>query len=84
MSTFTAWGRVRGECPHKHKTMEAAERCAEKDRRACRALGGGAYSDRYGHDSDCGAVRCGGWVGSPRCDCKSPGYNWSPCKVQEI
>ena len=44
---FAASGSVRGQCPHKHRTPEAAERCAEADRRACRSLPGGqSYSDR--------------------------------------
>jgi hypothetical protein len=28
---YIAKGSVRGECGHKHKTVEAAERCREKD-----------------------------------------------------
>jgi hypothetical protein len=43
---FVARGPVRGDCGHKHRTHEAAEACADKDARACRSLGGGAYSDR--------------------------------------
>ena len=46
MSTthYTTRGSVRGGCGHKHRTEEAAERCAERDHRDCAAAGG--YSDR--------------------------------------
>jgi len=37
---------VRGVCPHRHQTAEEAQRCLEQDQRDCRAIGGGAYSDR--------------------------------------
>ena len=44
---YAASGPVRGQCWHKHLTPEAAEKCAEHDRRACRRLpGGNSYSDR--------------------------------------
>jgi len=43
---WTVSGAVRGECGHRHKTKAAAKTCADKDAKACRALGGGAYSDR--------------------------------------
>lgn len=48
MNTYwVAEGDVRGRCPHKHQTEAAAQACAERDQRACRALpGGGSYSDR--------------------------------------
>lgn len=49
MSTRThyiAAGSVRGPCAHQHRTVEAAQACVERDRRDCRSLGGGAYSDR--------------------------------------
>lgn len=39
---------VRGVCPHKHRTVEAAQRCLEQDQRDCAGLSGGAYSDRTG------------------------------------
>lgn len=39
---------VRGCCPHKHRTVDAARRCMEQDQRDCASLGGGAYSDRRG------------------------------------
>lgn len=41
---YTCIGSVR-ECGVEHRTIEAAVRCTDKDRRACFALGGGAYSD---------------------------------------
>jgi hypothetical protein len=50
MTTYESYGGVRGGCGHKHRTIEAALRCGDKDGRACASLGGGAYSDR-------GAVR---------------------------
>ncbi len=43
---WTTEGNVRGSCDHRHRTIEAAVRCENKDARACRSLGGGAYSDR--------------------------------------
>lgn len=44
---YAACGSVRGRCAHRHRTPDAAERCAERDRRECRALPGGqSYSDR--------------------------------------
>lgn len=43
---YEAFGSVRGSCGHVHRTAEAAQACADRDRRACRALGGGANSDR--------------------------------------
>lgn len=46
MSTYTTRGSVRGGCGHRHKTIESALACAERDARACASLGGGAYSDR--------------------------------------
>ena len=46
MPRYTTWGSVRGCCGHAHKTQESAQACASKDHRACRSLGGGAYSDR--------------------------------------
>ena len=43
---YVASGPVRGDCPHRHETPEAADRCAQADRRECSALPGGCYSDR--------------------------------------
>ena len=44
---WIAKGSVRGACPHKHRTREAAQKCADRDNAACRRLpGGNAYSDR--------------------------------------
>jgi hypothetical protein len=46
-SYWVAEGSVRGRCPHKHRTEETAQACAERDQKACRALPGGkCYSDR--------------------------------------
>lgn len=41
---YTTWGPVRGGCGHAHRSIEAAERCLEKDQRGCASQGG--YSDR--------------------------------------
>lgn len=38
-------GLVRGWCGHKHRSVDAAIRCLEQDRRRCRSQGG--YSDRH-------------------------------------
>jgi len=43
---YEARGSVRGRCGHNHRTIGGAFSCAERDRKACAALGGGAYSDR--------------------------------------
>lgn len=48
---YIAYGSVRGSCGHKHKTREAAEKCAERDAKAIRRLYPStfptrAYSDR--------------------------------------
>ena len=42
--TYTTCGAVRGCCGHTHRTLEAAVRCLQDDRRGCRTQGG--YSDR--------------------------------------
>jgi hypothetical protein len=41
---YTTDGSVRGDCGHKHRTVEAARRCLDKDQRGCSSQGG--YSDR--------------------------------------
>lgn len=41
---YTTWGSVRGCCGHLHATIEAAEKCIEKDNTGCQSQGG--YSDR--------------------------------------
>lgn len=48
MATYwIASGAVRGDCTHKHRTMEGARACVERDRRdVVRGHGGTAYSDR--------------------------------------
>lgn len=46
-TTYTTSGSVRGTCGHQHHTVEAAAECMARDARACRSLGGGAYSDRH-------------------------------------
>ena len=45
---FIAYGSVRGECGHRHRSPEGAEQCAIDDDRACRVSGG--YSDRLVYD----------------------------------
>ena len=42
--TYTTQGNVRGCCGHKHRTIEAAKRCADRDQAGCASQGG--YSDR--------------------------------------
>lgn len=42
--SYTTYGSVRGDCGHQHRTIEAAQRCADRDNRDCRKIGG--YSDR--------------------------------------
>ena len=45
--TYEAHGPVRGSCGHQHRTLAAAQQCAERDARECARYGGaGAYSDR--------------------------------------
>lgn len=41
---WAAIGPVRGWCGHKHRSEEAAQRCASSDHQGCRTQGG--YSDR--------------------------------------
>jgi hypothetical protein len=43
---YEAKGAVRGGCGHRHRSIDGALRCAERDQRSCSKLGGGAYSDR--------------------------------------
>lgn len=56
MTTYEARGHVRGPCGHRHRTLEAARACAERDRKACAALGGGAYSDRSVYEVETGRL----------------------------
>jgi hypothetical protein len=44
--SYMCAGSVRGECGHAHLSIAMAMRCLYRDRRECRSLGGGAYSDR--------------------------------------
>lgn len=47
MATYTTEGPVRGTCGHRHRTPQAARRCAERDHRDVqRGHGPHAYSDR--------------------------------------
>jgi hypothetical protein len=41
---YIAKGNIRGECPHRHRTLAAAQRRADRDDAGCRRQGG--YSDR--------------------------------------
>ena len=41
---YTTAGSVRGCCGHKHRTLETAEACRERDQQGCVSQGG--YSDR--------------------------------------
>lgn len=42
---YTTDGDVRGSCDHKHRTLDAAQKCKDKDSCGCASQGG--YSDRY-------------------------------------
>ena len=44
--SYICTGPVRGTCGRRHRTVRAAVICCQRDARACRRLGGGAYSDR--------------------------------------
>ena len=45
MSThYSTHGSVRGCCGHKHRTIDAAQRCVQSDQSGCKSQGG--YSDR--------------------------------------
>ena len=44
MTTYTTKGSVRGCCGHKHRSLEAAVKCAREDQKGCQSQGG--YSDR--------------------------------------
>lgn len=41
---YTCTGSVRGNCGHKHRTIDGAVRCLERDASGCSRQGG--YSDR--------------------------------------
>ena len=43
---YQAIGSVRGSCGHLHRTIEAAEKCCEKDKARCSRMTGRCYSDR--------------------------------------
>jgi hypothetical protein len=44
MTTYTTRGNVRGGCGHKHRSLETAWKCLQRDRSGCQSQGG--YSDR--------------------------------------
>lgn len=46
-------GNVRGSCPHMHRSLRAAARCAAEDQKGCAKRGG--YSDRT-------LRKVGGWA----------------------
>ena len=50
MASYICIGSVRGDCGHRHRSIEAARECCDRDRRACELQG--AYSDCrvYSHD----------------------------------
>jgi hypothetical protein len=51
--TYTTIGSVRGSCGHAHRTLTAAQACADADQRAVRrGHGASAYSDRTVRRSD--------------------------------
>lgn len=57
MTTYEAYGNVCGSCGHKHKTIEAAWRCAEGHQRGIRSAYPSeyptrAYSDRHVRRTD--------------------------------
>lgn len=41
---YRNFGDVRGECPHRHRTLTGAMRCNVQDQRGCASQGG--YTDR--------------------------------------
>lgn len=43
--SYSTTGSVRGCCGHKHRTIDSAVTCIEKDSAGCARQGG--YSDRY-------------------------------------
>lgn len=53
---YIAYGPVRGECGHMHKTREAAEACAERDQAAIRRAYPSTFPTRAYSDRD--AVAC--------------------------
>jgi hypothetical protein len=55
-TTYTTHGSVRGGCGHTHRTLDATERCRQRDADECASLGGGAYSDRQVVHSDMSAL----------------------------
>jgi hypothetical protein len=44
MLYFTTWGRTRGCCGHRHRTLESAASCLREEQRQCQAQG--TRSDR--------------------------------------
>ena len=44
MTRYTTYGSVCGGCSHKHRTIETAERCADRHQRELNSVRG--YSDR--------------------------------------
>lgn len=44
-SYYVCRGDVRGDCPTRHRSLAAAERCCARDHAGCKSQGG--YSDRY-------------------------------------
>lgn len=54
--TYYCDGSVRGHCGHKHRTVETAIACLERDSQGCKSQGG--YSDRSVYRSD------GVWIGT--------------------
>jgi len=67
---YTTNGSVRGSCGHRHRSLDAAEKCIEKDGSGCRSQGG--YTDRsvYARTTDepwldlCPTCKC------PKCRCE--------------
>lgn len=45
MRTYSAYGNVRGDCGHKHQSIDAAKMCFHDDSVGCARQGG--YSDRF-------------------------------------
>ena len=43
-SYYITYGGVRGDCGHRHRTIEGAAKCLESDQKGCNRQGG--YSDR--------------------------------------
>lgn len=44
--TYAAYGHVRGDCGHRHRSIRTAVACERRDNAACGRVAAGSYSDR--------------------------------------